>query len=127
MVQCPNCGKENPAEANFCMYCGTNLKRSTEPLTSERLLVMHHELLYLKEDAKDAQKSSLTAFVAGVALLIISHWLADYGDTEVPVTIWILFIILMLISVVEGMIWWRKYGEYLSRLEGLKIYTKARK
>ena len=127
MVRCPNCGKENPAEANFCMYCGTNLKRSTESLTSERLLVMHHELLSLKEDAKDAQKSSLTAFVAGVALLIISHWLADYGDTEIPVSIWILFTILMFISLIEGMIWWRKYEKYLSRLERLKICAKVRK
>ena len=126
-MRCSSCGKENPTEANFCMYCGANLKRGIEPLTPERLLVIQHELLSLREDAKDAQKTSLTAFVAGIAVLIIFSVVSGLRHTEIPVSIWILFIILMLISVIEGMTWWRKYGEYLSRLEGLKIYTKARK
>src|SRR3954454_20938550 len=31
MPSCPNCGHENPAEANFCGNCGTKLARADQP------------------------------------------------------------------------------------------------
>ncbi|MDQ2933385.1 MAG: AAA family ATPase [Chloroflexota bacterium] len=36
---CPRCGKENPAEAKFCLECGNSLEEATRPRREERKVV----------------------------------------------------------------------------------------
>lgn len=131
IMKCSGCGNENPDNAIFCMYCGRKLKNrretSIEGLSREELLLLHHELLSLKEDAKDNQKTSLILFVSAIACLLFSDWVASYGKTSIPASLWLLFILLLALSVIEGIVWWKKYREYLSRLEGLKIYSRVKK
>ncbi|MFQ6029124.1 MAG: zinc ribbon domain-containing protein, partial [Dehalococcoidia bacterium] len=33
-MNCPSCGRENPAEASFCMACTTRLAAPTDPALS---------------------------------------------------------------------------------------------
>jgi class 3 adenylate cyclase len=39
VLNCPNCGKENPAEASFCMSCATPLGAPARPVAEERKVV----------------------------------------------------------------------------------------
>jgi class 3 adenylate cyclase/tetratricopeptide (TPR) repeat protein len=39
VLACPNCGKENPAEASFCMSCATPLGAAAHPVAEERKVV----------------------------------------------------------------------------------------
>nr|MDP9326666.1 adenylate/guanylate cyclase domain-containing protein [Actinomycetota bacterium] len=39
MLNCSNCGKENPAEASFCMACATPLRVAARPVAEERKVV----------------------------------------------------------------------------------------
>ena len=33
-MNCPNCGKNNPPEARFCRYCGTEIKSHSQNNTN---------------------------------------------------------------------------------------------
>ncbi len=39
MTSCPSCGKENPAEARFCLHCGTAMATVTPTVHEERKVV----------------------------------------------------------------------------------------
>jgi class 3 adenylate cyclase len=39
VLNCANCGKENPAEASFCMSCATPLGGPARPIAEERKVI----------------------------------------------------------------------------------------
>ena len=61
-MNCPSCGAENPAEASFCMSCGTIMVPPTESAssspsemgTSSDFVGRHREMADLKAALEDA-------------------------------------------------------------------------
>ena len=53
-MQCPNCGTDNPDDANFCNNCAHNLKGVSPPVQEERFTKYIPKALMtkLKESAK---------------------------------------------------------------------------
>ena len=95
MVYCPRCGKQVPADANYCPSCGASLhKGSTEEFTisSEDLVKTVKRLLHegnvrriLVKDDKNQTLLDIPVTI-GVVGVILAPWLAALGVIAAMVT-----------------------------------------